>query len=110
MMGKVMFAFSLSRKVDPGRIRVIAYHPGLMRTGLMKEAPAPLRFLSGLISRSPGRAAHHIADIVAGDLAVPSGSFVAGDKIREPPKMTLEREFQDRLWHASSRLAGLPAD
>jgi NAD(P)-dependent dehydrogenase (short-subunit alcohol dehydrogenase family) len=110
MMGKVMLAFSLSRKVDPGRIKVIAYHPGLMRTRLMREAPAPLRFLSNLFSRSPDRAAGHVADIVSGDLPVPGGSFVAVAKVRDPPKMTLDRELQDRLLAASSRLAGLPAD
>jgi NAD(P)-dependent dehydrogenase (short-subunit alcohol dehydrogenase family) len=107
MMGKVMFAFSLSRKVEPGRIKVIAYHPGLMRTRLMREAPAPLRFLSNLFSRSPDRAARHVADIVSGDLPVPSGSFIAVSKVREPPRMTLDRDFQDRLWVASAGIAGL---
>jgi NAD(P)-dependent dehydrogenase (short-subunit alcohol dehydrogenase family) len=107
MVEKLLFAFSLSRKIDPSRITIIAFHPGLMKTSLTKEMPGPLRFLANLFSRSPQTAAHHLADVIAGDLPAPNGSFVALSKIRKPPAVAQDRDLQDAMWRASSRLAAL---
>ncbi len=108
MVGKLLFSLALARRVEPGKITVIALHPGLMKTELMNESAAPLRFLLRLISRPPQRTAAAIANLISGDLPVPNGSFVAIDKVKRPPRLVLDQGLQERMWSESAKLVGLP--
>jgi NAD(P)-dependent dehydrogenase (short-subunit alcohol dehydrogenase family) len=108
MVGKLLFSKALARRVAPAKINVIAIHPGLMKTDLMRESPAPLRFMLRLISRSPERAATGVANLISGEIPAPSGSFVAIDKVKQPPRLALDQSLQDRMWEESARLTGLP--
>jgi NAD(P)-dependent dehydrogenase (short-subunit alcohol dehydrogenase family) len=106
----LLFAFALARRVDPAVIAVNAFHPGLMKSGLMEETSVALRFLLNLFSRPPEDAARHLADLVGGEIPAPSGAFVARNKVAKPPPVTERRDLQDRMWQVSAELSGLPVD
>jgi NAD(P)-dependent dehydrogenase (short-subunit alcohol dehydrogenase family) len=108
--GNLLFAFALARRLDPNAITVNAFHPGLMKSGLIAEMSAPLRVLINLFARPPESAARHLADLIAGDIAAPNGAFVARNKITKPPAVTERRDLQDQMWRVSAELAGLPID
>jgi NAD(P)-dependent dehydrogenase (short-subunit alcohol dehydrogenase family) len=108
--GNLLFAFALARRVDPARVTVNAFHPGLMRSDLIREMPGALRFLVNLFARQPEKAARWLADVVTGDVPAPTGAFVALTKIAKPPGASGQQELQEEMWRVSARLAGLPAD
>jgi NAD(P)-dependent dehydrogenase (short-subunit alcohol dehydrogenase family) len=109
-IGNLLFAFALARRTDPARITVNAFHPGLMKSDLIREMPAPLRFMIKLLARAPERAARALADLVAGEVVVPNGAFVALNKVVKPPKVAARRDLQEEMWRTSADLVGLPAD
>jgi retinol dehydrogenase-13 len=108
--GNLLFAFALARRVDPARIVVNAFHPGLMRSELTREMPFAIRGPVNLFSRSPDKAGRWLADLVTGRVAAPNGAFVALTKVVKPPAIAEQRELQDEMWRVSAALAGLPAD
>jgi len=62
----LLFTFELARRATRWDVRACAYHPGLVRSDLMREAPRPVRWLTRIVSRSENPA--------AGRLAAPSTS------------------------------------
>src|SRR5229473_604957 len=65
----LMFTFELARRAKRWEVRAYAYHPGLVRSDLMREASRPIRLFSRLVSRRPavqGGPAHRCAEIHAG--------------------------------------------
>ncbi len=109
-MGNLLFAFALARRIDPARLTVHAFHPGLMKSDLNREMPAAFRLLLALFSRAPEKAGAWLADLVTGKIVAPNGSFVALTKVTRPPKVAEDRDLQEQLWRTSAALAGLPAD
>src|SRR4029077_7385275 len=47
----LMFTFELARRAKRWDVRAYAYHPGLVRSDLMREASRPIRLLTCLVSR-----------------------------------------------------------
>jgi NAD(P)-dependent dehydrogenase (short-subunit alcohol dehydrogenase family) len=109
-MGNLLFAFALARRVDPAKVNVHAFHPGLMKSDLTREMPGLLRGFLRLVSRSPEKAGAWLADLVTGKIATPHGSFVAMTKVAKPPAVSQDRDLQEEMWRASASLAGLPLD
>jgi NAD(P)-dependent dehydrogenase (short-subunit alcohol dehydrogenase family) len=107
---KLLFTYALSRRLLGSGVSVCAYHPGVTRTGLMKDAPTAMKLIGAIVNlsaRTPERAAEGLID-----LALCSKSEgVAGQLIHDgrPIKAPFidDREAQERLWSASERLTGL---
>src|SRR5438309_11825836 len=59
----LMFTFELARRAKRWDVRAYAFHPGLVRSDLMREAPRPIQYLTRLVSRPPDRAAEDLADL-----------------------------------------------
>ena len=59
----LMFTFELARRLEGTGVTANAIHPGLVRTRLMRQAPAPLRWATWLVSAPPARAAAAIAPL-----------------------------------------------
>ena len=108
-MGNLLFAFALARRVPANRVLVTAFHPGLMKSSLTREMPAPLRGLLALFARSPDKAGRWLADVVTGEVAAPNGAFVAMNKVKRPPAAAAREDLQEQMWRVSADLAGLPA-
>jgi NAD(P)-dependent dehydrogenase (short-subunit alcohol dehydrogenase family) len=104
----LMFTFELARRAKRWDVRAYAYHPGLVRSELMREAPRPLQLLTRLVSRPPDRAAEDLADLATSPaFASTTGWFFKGGRRIDPPKSTLDLQAQARLWRRSAELVGL---
>src|SRR5579864_8411034 len=59
----LMFTFELARRAKRWDVRANAFHPGLVKSELMRDSPRPVRFLTRLVSRRADHAAHDLADL-----------------------------------------------
>jgi NAD(P)-dependent dehydrogenase (short-subunit alcohol dehydrogenase family) len=106
----LMFTFELARRAKRWDVRAYAYHPGLVRSELMREASRPIRVLSRLVSREPRRAAEDLAELATSPaFASTTGWLFKGGRRIDAPKSTLEPEAQAKLWARSAQLVELDA-
>src|SRR5437773_9412945 len=104
----LMFTFELARRAKRWYVRANAFHPGLVRSELMREAPGVIRFATRLVSRSPERAAIDLADLALSPAhAGTSGWFFKGGRRIDPPKSSLDEAAQTALWKRSTDLVEL---
>jgi NAD(P)-dependent dehydrogenase (short-subunit alcohol dehydrogenase family) len=104
----LMFTFELARRAKRWDVRAYAYHPGLVRSELMREAARPIRLLTRIVSRSPNRTAEDLADLAtSAAFGSTSGWFFKGGRRIDPPKSTLDLEAQRSLWSRSAELVEL---
>ena len=104
----LMFTFELARRAKRWDVGAYAYHPGLVRSELMREAPRPIRVLTRLVSRPPDRAAEDLADLATSPaFASTTGWFFKGGRRIDPPKSTLDAGAQGELWRRSAELVEL---
>jgi NAD(P)-dependent dehydrogenase (short-subunit alcohol dehydrogenase family) len=104
----LMFTFELARRAKRWEVRANACHPGLVRSELMREAWAPIRFLSRLVSGSPARAAEDLADLAISPAHEgTTGWLFKGTKRLDPPKSTTDPQVQGDLWKRTAELLGL---
>jgi NAD(P)-dependent dehydrogenase (short-subunit alcohol dehydrogenase family) len=104
----LIFTFELARRLESSGVTANAVHPGLVRTNLMRQAPALLRWATGLVSASPERAAASIAPLaLAPEYASRTGRFFRGGREIEPPPYTRDPEVGRHLWEVCSSLTKL---
>ena len=104
----LLFTFELARRAQRWEVRANAYHPGLVRSELMREAWAPVRVVTRVVSRPPARAAEDLAELAISPAHEgTTGWFFKGTKRIDPPKSTLDRQAQNALWKLTSDLVKL---
>ncbi len=104
----LLFTFELARRLGGSGATANAIHPGLVRTNLMRDAPAPLRWVTRLVSRSPARAVKTIVPVaLAPEYEGRSGRFYKGGREIKAPSYTLDPEVASRLWDATASLTRL---
>jgi retinol dehydrogenase 12 len=104
----LMFTLELARRAKRWDVRANAFHPGLVRSELMREAPRPIRIASRLFSRSPTQAGVDLAELALSPaFAGTSGWFFKGTHRIDPPKSLLDEPQQVALWRRSSELLEL---
>lgn len=104
----LMFTFELARRAKRWDVRAYAYHPGLVRSELMREASRPIRLLTRLISGPPNRAGEDLAELATSPaFESTTGWFFKGGRRIDPPKTTLDVEAQHDLWRRSAELVEL---
>lgn len=106
----LMFTFELARRAKRWDVRAFAYHPGLVRSELMREASPPVRLLARVVSRPPNRAAEDLAELATSPaFGSTTGWFFKGGRRIDPPKTTLDLDAQRNLWMRSAELVELDA-
>jgi NAD(P)-dependent dehydrogenase (short-subunit alcohol dehydrogenase family) len=104
----LMFTFELARRAKRWDVRANAFHPGLVRSELMREAPGALRSVSRLFSREPDHTAHDLVDLALSPaFAGTSGWFFKGRRRIDPPKHAQDIGQQSTLWKRSAELVEL---
>lgn len=107
-MMNLLFSFELARRLENTGITVNAIHPGLARSGIMKEAFAPLRLFTWLISSSPQKLTENILLAATGpEFEKITGKFFYRGKETEASAYAYDREIQQRLWEVSEQLTDL---
>ncbi len=104
----LLFTFELARRAPRWDVRANAFHPGLIRSELMREAPAFVRRLTRLISRSPQRAAQDLVELALSPaFAGTTGWLFKGTRHIDAPKSTQDLDAQGALWKRSAELVEL---
>jgi len=107
-MANLLFTFELARRLEGSNVTANAIHPGLSRSQLMKEAFAPLKLITWLLSSPPQKAAEDILKMAtAPEFANVSGKFFHHGKEIEAPAYARDRNNQERLWEISERLTDI---
>jgi NAD(P)-dependent dehydrogenase (short-subunit alcohol dehydrogenase family) len=104
----LLFTYELARRLEGKGVTSNAIHPGLVKSTLMKEAAAPIRFFTGLISVSPEKAAAvPVYYASSPEVAGVTGKFFRGKKAISSSAYSLDPANQRRLWEVSEKLVGL---
>jgi NAD(P)-dependent dehydrogenase (short-subunit alcohol dehydrogenase family) len=106
-MANLLFAYGLARRETASHVTSNVLFPGLVKSGLMRNANAAVRGLSGLMSKSPEAAGAALAWLstdpaVAGE----SGKFYKLTKPDDSNAYSRDPSNQDRLWTVSAQLTG----
>jgi len=107
-MANLLFAYILARRLPAVQVTSNILFPGLVKSGLMKDANAAVRGLSGLMSKSPEAAGNALAWLaVDPSLGSTTGQFYKLTKLDSSNEYSRNPANQDRLWVVSARLTGL---
>jgi retinol dehydrogenase-14 len=104
----LMFTFELARRAKRWDVRANAFHPGVVRSELMREASRPVRLTARLFSRDSERAGQDLAELALSPAhAGTTGWFFRGTKRIDAPKSTLDIDQQSLVWRRSAELVEL---
>jgi NAD(P)-dependent dehydrogenase (short-subunit alcohol dehydrogenase family) len=110
-MANLLSTFALAQRLSGTNVVVNAYHPGIVRSNLMREAAFPMNIMIGLLNRltaaPPERAAEGIAQLAVNVAGGATGQFFRGAQPLAPPAYALRQDAQERLWEISAGLTGL---
>ena len=104
----VLFTRELARR-EP-RIAVNAVHPGVIATNIWRAAPAPIRFVLGIVLTSPAKGARPLVRLASSpDVAGVTGRYF--DRMTEKTPAPAAQSDADaaRLWQIAEKATGLPA-
>jgi len=104
----LLFTGGLARRTAAAGITPVAFHPGIVKSGLMRDAPALARFITALAGRPPARAASALVKLGTDPaLRLEAGGFYKLDRPARAPTYSREGSVQEQLWAASAKLVGL---
>jgi len=110
----LLFTYALARRLQGRGVTVNAYHPGLVRTKLVRGAPAAVRVITSLLNVfmgvSPRRASRGLVHLASSpEFENTTGALLHDGKSMKAP-FSDDVEAQDGLWRVSCKLAGLPEE
>ncbi|HEY3473903.1 MAG TPA: SDR family NAD(P)-dependent oxidoreductase [Anaerolineales bacterium] len=107
-MANLLFTVELARRLENSGITVNAIHPGLARSGLMKEGFFLMRLFTRLASSPPEKVVGPIVQAAtAPEFEKTTGKFLHNGKEIEVPAYAQDRTAQQRLWEVSESLTQL---
>lgn len=107
-MANLLFTYELARRGEALGITANAIHPGLVRSHLMRDAPAPLRWATGVASRPPAKAAAAIVPVILGpEHATTTGELLKTGEPAATNDYSHDPAVQTRLWDVSCSLSAL---
>ena len=106
-MGNLLFTYELARRLEGTGVTANAIHPGLMKSNLMHEVPAPMRWLLNLISAAPEKAAATPIYLASSaEVLHTSGKFFKNKRPVASAPYSRDTQVQRRLWEVSAALTG----
>jgi NAD(P)-dependent dehydrogenase (short-subunit alcohol dehydrogenase family) len=107
-MCNLLFTYELARRLAGTGVTTNAYHPGLMKSNLLNEAPGIVRWLSHLFATTPERASRGLVYVASSpEVAGANGKFFKGRKRISSNAYSNDPNNQRRLWEVSIQLANL---
>jgi NAD(P)-dependent dehydrogenase (short-subunit alcohol dehydrogenase family) len=107
----LLFTYALARRLEGRGVTVNAYHPGIVRTNLVRGAPAPVRLITSILNVfvgvSPKRASRGLVQLASAQFESATGTLIHDGKTMKAP-FSGDIDAQDRLWQVSCELTGLP--
>jgi len=104
----VLFAFKLARAWKDKGVTSVAVHPGLVRSGIMRNAALPIRLITALVSSSPEKTAASIARLATlAESPALTGELITKGKPMKVPPYIRDEAAQDRLWSIGAQITGI---
>jgi retinol dehydrogenase 12 len=104
----LMFSLELAQRGKRWDVRANAFHPGLVRSELMRDASRSTRLLSRFLSSSASHAAVDLAELaISPAFAGTTGWFFKGPRRIDPPRQTTDATSRAELWQRSAELGEL---
>jgi NAD(P)-dependent dehydrogenase (short-subunit alcohol dehydrogenase family) len=113
-LANLWFVKELAGRLAGTGVVANALHPGVVRTGLWRDLPAPLRAVLGVATRpftlSPGAGAKQSITVAsAPGIENVTGAYFAGGRQTPPSLDAQDPAAATRLWEISERLCGMDA-
>ena len=100
--------FELARRLDGRGVTANLINPGLVRTNLLREAPALIRWLWRAGAASPERAAQPVVRLaLSPDVVGLTGRMFKRQREVTPPAFVRDPQLQAQVWQKSLELAGI---
>jgi NAD(P)-dependent dehydrogenase (short-subunit alcohol dehydrogenase family) len=107
-MANLLFTFEAARRFAENSVSVNAVHPGLVKSNIMQEAPAPIRWVTNLMSASPEKAVQPILRLALdAEFANQTGQFYKDAKPIKADPYAYDTKAQEQLWQISEQLTQL---
>jgi NAD(P)-dependent dehydrogenase (short-subunit alcohol dehydrogenase family) len=110
-LANILFTRALARRLGGTGVVANCLHPGVIRTGLARGAPLPIRVgwrAASVFFGSPRKGAETIVYLASSpDGADESGGYFANSRLATPSVQAQDDELGEELWAASARLVGL---
>jgi retinol dehydrogenase 12 len=104
----LLFTLELARRGKRWDVRANAFHPGLVRSELMREASLAVRLASRLAAVPALHAAQDLTELALSPaFAGTTGWFFKGARRIDPPKQVVDLGAQANLWQRSAELVEL---
>ena len=102
----LLFSFRLAKLFENTNHASIAFHPGLVKSRLLKESPPLLRAFMGLVSSNPKKTADAVYSIIMeGDSKQQNGKFYNKHKKEmKAANYAYDSKIQDKLWKLSEEM------
>jgi NAD(P)-dependent dehydrogenase (short-subunit alcohol dehydrogenase family) len=103
----IMFTYALSRRLKQSGITTSVFHPGLVKSELIKDMPKLLYYIFKSISSPPEKAAKMLCELATGkQYEKTNGTFIRYDgKQIQSNKYSNNTELQEKLWVLSEDLS-----
>jgi retinol dehydrogenase 12 len=112
-LANILFTRALARRLDGSGVVANCLHPGVIRTGLARGAPLPIRVgwrAASLFFGSPRKGASTLVYLAcAPEAAEISGGYFSDSRLATPSVQAQDDELGEQLWVESERLVGLRA-
>ncbi len=110
-LANVLFTRALARRLEGTGVVVNCLHPGVIRSGLGRGAPLPIRLgwrAASVFFGSPRKGARTIVYLAsAPEAAEISGAYFVDSRPATPSVQAQDDELGEELWDASASLVGL---
>jgi NAD(P)-dependent dehydrogenase (short-subunit alcohol dehydrogenase family) len=110
-MCNLLFTYELARRLrrlEGTHVTANAIHPGLVKSGIMREAAAPIRWFPYIISTTPQKAsATPVYYALSPEVEGMTGLFFKGKQTIDSNPYSKNQEVQKHLWEVSIALTGL---
>lgn len=107
-LANVLFSNALAHRLAGTGVTSNSVDPGLVATGLARDAGAPLRLLSrafAFLCSDAAQGARTVLHVAAArELTARTGCYFAEGHLAEPARAALDPALQRQLWEASARL------
>jgi NAD(P)-dependent dehydrogenase (short-subunit alcohol dehydrogenase family) len=108
-MMNLMFTYTLARRLKDTGVTANVFHPGLVKSDLLKESPALMYRFFKLVSAKPDRAAKMLCSLVLDSrYESTNGRFFRYDgKELKSNKYSYDEILQEKLWSMSEQLSSV---
>lgn len=107
----LLFTFALAGRLAGSGVTVNAYHPGIVRTQLMRDAALPMRVMTSVLNtlrgKSPEEAAGEIAELAVSSRFRETNGKLIHDGKAIPSPFEHDVEAQELLFRACEDLTGV---